>query len=182
MVKIRHLQAEAFLFLTVSMTKPLRTLWVLARASAHQAATAILATVVAVATMVSSIPSAQAQMALPGWPLETVEKTAPALPVAGDREAPRKIKISVTAYNSLPEQTDSTPFHTADGTHVRDGIVAANFLSLGTRVKFPELYGDKEFVVKDRMNARYWHRADIWMAEKPDALALGHRYTTVEIY
>lgn len=173
---------EGFLLLTVSMTKSMRKLLALAYASTHQVATAVLAVVVALATVASSIPSASAQMALPGWSVEPVEKTAPVLPVSGDRAAPRKMKISVTAYNSLPEQTDSTPFNTADGTHVRDGIVAANFLPLGTRVKFPDLYGDKEFVVKDRMNARYRHRADIWMAEKPDAITFGHRYTTVEIY
>ncbi|MEK7108359.1 MAG: hypothetical protein AAB898_01680 [Patescibacteria group bacterium] len=164
------------------MTNSLRNLLVLAYATAHKAAPVALAIVVAVSTVLSSIPSASAQIAFPGWPVETVEKMAPVLPVAGDRAAPRKMKLSVTAYNSLPEQTDSTPFHTADGTHVRDGIVAANFLPLGTRVKFPDLYGDKEFVVKDRMNARYHRRADIWMAEKPDAIAFGHRYTTVEIY
>lgn len=173
---------EGFLFLTVTMTKSMNKLLVLVHASAHQAATAALAVVVALATVVSSVPSASAQIALPGWNMATVEKTAPVLPVAGDRTAPRRMKISVTAYNSLPEQTDSTPFNTADGTFVRDGIVAANFLPLGTRVKFPDLYGDKEFVVKDRMNARYWHRADIWMAEKPDAITFGHRYTTIEIY
>ncbi|MEK7094551.1 MAG: hypothetical protein AAB886_00390 [Patescibacteria group bacterium] len=103
-------------------------------------------------------------------------------PESDYREATRRIKISVTAYNSLPEQTDDTPFETADGTMVRDGIVAANFLKLGTRVRFPELYGDKIFVVKDRMNARYDKRADIWMKHKSDALALGHKYTTIEIF
>lgn len=103
-------------------------------------------------------------------------------PESEDREASKTMRISVTAYNSLPEQTDDTPFETADGTRVRDGIVAANFLKLGTRVRFPELYGDKIFVVKDRMNARYDKRADIWMEHKSDALALGHKYTTIEIF
>lgn len=109
-------------------------------------------------------------------------QTEASFPTAGNREAPKTIKISVTAYNSVPWQTDDTPFHTADGTHVRDGIVAANFLPLGTRVKFPELYGDKEFVVKDRMNPRYRNRADIWMESVPDAKQFGHNYTKIEIY
>ena len=109
-------------------------------------------------------------------------QTETSFPTASNREAPRTTKISVTAYNSVPWQTDDTPFNTADGTHVRDGIVAANFLPLGTRVKFPEIYGDKEFVVKDRMNARYRNRADIWMESIPDAKQFGHNYTTIEIY
>jgi 3D (Asp-Asp-Asp) domain-containing protein len=49
-------------------------------------------------------------------------------------------------------------------------------------VKFPDLYGNKEFVVKDRMNARYRERVDIWMEEKHEALLLGKRYTTIEIF
>ena len=130
-----------------------------------------------------SVPSVQAQAMLDDLVVDfPLMRKTNHLPIAGNREAPRTMKISVTAYNSEVGQTDSTPFETADGTHVRDGIVAANFLPLGTRIKFPELYGDKEFVVKDRMNARYYYKADIWMAEKPDAIQFGHQYTRIEIY
>lgn len=114
--------------------------------------------------------------------LESAVPEPAAFPVAGNREAPREMKINTTAYSSDVWQTDSTPFHTADGTYVRDGIVAANFLPLGTRVKFPELYGDKEFVVKDRMNARYYYKIDLWMPETSMARQYGLQYTTVEIY
>ncbi len=103
-------------------------------------------------------------------------------PISGDRNAPKTMRIVVTAYSSDPWQTDSTPFETADGTTVRDGIIAANFLPLGTRVKLPELYGDREFVVKDRMNARYWHRADVWMPHRDVARQFGVQYTTIEVY
>jgi len=112
---------------------------------------------------------------------ESVEETK-TLPIAKNREAVRTIRLSVTAYNSEPGQTDATPFNTADGTYVRDGLIAANFLPLGTRVKFPEIYGDKEFIVKDRMNSRYWYKADIWMENHSDAIQFGNKYTTIEIY
>ena len=40
---------------------------------------------------------------------------------------PKQIKIWITAYSSTPEETDSTPFITASGSHVRNGVAAANF-------------------------------------------------------
>ena len=39
----------------------------------------------------------------------------------------------VTAYSSTPEETDDTPFVTASGTSVRDGVIATNFLEFGTK-------------------------------------------------
>lgn len=81
--------------------------------------------------------------------------------------------ISMTAYNSEVGQTDSTPFTTADGSHVRDGIIAANFLPFNTKVRIPELFGDRVFQVHDRMNPRYNLRADVWMQHKKDALKFG---------
>lgn len=36
------------------------------------------------------------------------------------------------AYSSTNGQTDGTPYLTAIGTPVRDGIIAANFLPIGT--------------------------------------------------
>ncbi len=47
------------------------------------------------------------------------------------------IKVIVTAYSSSSLQTDSTPFITAAGTEVRDGIIANNLLAFGTKVKIP---------------------------------------------
>lgn len=89
---------------------------------------------------------------------------------------------TVTAYNSVPGQTDASPFTTADGTHVRDGIIAANFLKFGTRVRIPELFGNKVFEVHDRMNARFDNRIDIWMDSVPNARQLGVRhYIKIEV-
>ena len=152
------------------------------KVSMHKLLASALVTITTASAIVPlNVPSVQAQAVLDEW-VVTSTPVQTELPVAGDREAPRTMKIPVTAYNSLPNQTDSTPFHTADNTHVRDGIVAANFLPLGTRVKFPELYGDKEFVIKDRMNRRYTYKADIWMEEYSDAIDFGLNYTTIEIY
>lgn len=91
-------------------------------------------------------------------------------------------KVPVTAYSSTPDQTDDTPFITASGSHVRDGVLAANFLPIGTRVKIPEVYGDKIFIVEDRMNARYHVRADIWMETREAAKKWGIKYVTLEVY
>lgn len=83
--------------------------------------------------------------------------------------------VTVTAYSSTVDQCDSSPFITASGTHVRDGVIATNLLAFGTKVKFPSMYGDKVFVVEDRMNARYTNRADIWFATREEAKKFGVR-------
>ncbi|MEX0877757.1 MAG: hypothetical protein WDZ40_02725 [Candidatus Spechtbacterales bacterium] len=93
----------------------------------------------------------------------------------------KKVWVPITAYSSTPDQTDSTPFITASGTRVRDGIVAANFLPIGTQIRIPEYYGDKVFVVEDRMNLRYWEKVDIWMPTRVEALNFGVRRTYVEV-
>jgi len=88
-------------------------------------------------------------------------------------------EVWLTAYSSAPEETDDTPFITATGNHVRDGIVATNFLPFGTRVKIPEVFGDKIFVVDDRMHPRKTDYMDVWMPTKQDALNLGIRRTKI---
>lgn len=97
----------------------------------------------------------------------------------------RTLQIPITAYNSLPEQTDSTPCHTANGfdlcAHNQEDVIAANFLPFGTKVRFPEIFGDRIFTVQDRMNARYYYRADVWMREYEDAFKFGLVYTTIEV-
>lgn len=80
--------------------------------------------------------------------------------------------VTATAYNSLPGQTDSTPWITAAGTRCREGVVASNFLPLGTKVKI-EGFGSRIFTVEDRMNRRYNQRIDIWFRRYHDARAFG---------
>ena len=89
--------------------------------------------------------------------------------------------VFITAYSSTVDQTDSTPFTTASGTRVRDGVVAANWLPIGTKVKIPALFGDKIFVVEDRMAHKNREKLDIWFASTTAALKFGVKYARVEI-
>jgi hypothetical protein len=95
-------------------------------------------------------------------------------PVAEDR-APRYTRIMyLSAYNSIPGQTDSTPCIPADPKYnlcewAEKGVVdtiATNILPKGTKVRFPDLFGGKVFTVRDRMNPRYngKARADLYIA------------------
>jgi len=94
----------------------------------------------------------------------------------------KKIRMTITAYSSTPEQTDSTPFITASGSTVRDGIVANNLLSFGTKVRMPELYGDKVFVVEDRMHSKKGnYHLDIWFSDTEQAREFGSETIYVEI-
>lgn len=103
------------------------------------------------------------------------------LPVA--KERPKRVMyVTVTAYSSTPDQTDDTPFIAATGKRVHDGMVAANFLRFGTRVRFPDNFGDKNFFVEDRMHERFSDRMDIWMETREEALKFGLRRIKVEIY
>ena len=106
------------------------------------------------------------------------------LPLASEREATRITKVVLTAYSSTPNQTDSTPFITANGKQVYDGLIAANWLPFGTRVKFPELFGDKIFTVNDRMNQRFGRgRVDLWLDLPLDEVkAFGVKRVMMEIY
>lgn len=106
------------------------------------------------------------------------------LPVSPDKprvEAKRTVYLNITAYSSTRDQTDGDPFTTASGSQVRDGVIAANFLSIGTRVRIPEYYGDKVFIVEDRMNPRHRYMADIWMPTREQAKEWGVHYTKLEI-
>lgn len=89
--------------------------------------------------------------------------------------------VPVSAYSSTPDQTDDSPFIMASGKHVYDGAVAANFLPLGTKVRFPDLYGDKIFTVEDRMNKRYHYKMDIWMETRSEALRFGVKNLRYEV-
>jgi 3D (Asp-Asp-Asp) domain-containing protein len=100
---------------------------------------------------------------------------------AGPADARYTTSRIVTAYSSTPDQCDSTPFITANGTHVHDGIIAANWLKFGTRVRIPEMFGDKVFIVADRMNPRFDDRADIWMNDRQSAMNFGLRRLTIEV-
>ena len=104
-----------------------------------------------------------------------------ALGVSISLPEPKRMRVSLTAYSSHPDETDSTPFLTASGTETRDGVIAANFLPFGTVVRIPELFGDKVFIVEDRMHRRFPNRVDIWMSSKREALIFGKATSEIEI-
>ena len=127
---------------------------------------------------------------LPGMDLIPANETLiqrSSLEIVQAPNLPRKKTVVITAYSSTPDQTDDTPFITASGTHVRDGVIAANFLKFGTIVMIPDLFGDKKFVVEDRMNARYNpensgnYYIDIWFPDRASARRFGLRKTEIVI-
>lgn len=94
----------------------------------------------------------------------------------------RKINVIITAYSSTPGQTDDSPYVTAAGTWVKEGIVANNLLPFGTRIKIPELYGNRIFIVEDRMNwVKGNYHVDIWFPSYSEAVNFGAQKTYIEI-
>jgi len=116
--------------------------------------------------------------------LTTIEQNSllPVTSLFNSNSQNKQIKVIVTAYSSTTWQTDNSPFITAAGTEVRDGIIANNLLPFGTKVKMPELYGNKVFVVEDRMHYRkgYYH-VDIWFPSYEQALDFGAKTTYIEV-
>ena len=94
----------------------------------------------------------------------------------------KKMQVVATAYSASPDETDDTPFVTASGSVVREGIVANNLLPFGTKVRFPKLYPNKIFEVEDRMHWRIsGNNVDIFFFTKQEALNFGARYTEMEV-
>lgn len=113
---------------------------------------------------------------------KAVKKDNPKLYTLSSLNSCPKIEMTITAYSSTPEQTDSTPFITASGSSVKDGVVANNILPFGTKIKIPELYGEKIFEVTDRMHSRKGSdRLDIWFPSYKEALSFGVKKTSIEI-
>lgn len=99
--------------------------------------------------------------------------------VAGNLKIISRKRVLITAYSSTPDQTDSTPFITAANTHVHDGIIAANFLPFGTKVRIPLLFQNKIFTVEDRMKSDT--KMDIWFSSRQEAKNFGVKITEIEI-
>ena len=98
-----------------------------------------------------------------------------------ETDVQRVVTTTVTAYSSEVAQTDDTPYTTASGTRVRDGVVAANWLPIGTKVRIPDLFGEQVFTVEDRMHSRYTNRLDVWFPTRAEAVQFGARKTQIEI-
>ncbi|MCX6759914.1 MAG: hypothetical protein NTW46_01050 [Candidatus Nealsonbacteria bacterium] len=93
-----------------------------------------------------------------------------------------KMQVMITTYSSTPNQTDSTPFITASGKSVADGIIANNHLPFGTKVKIPAIFGDKVFEVQDRMHSRKPDsQIDIWFSDNNEAKNFGVKQSYIEI-
>ncbi len=92
----------------------------------------------------------------------------------------KKIMIlTVTGYSSSYDETDDTPWLTAYNTLVRDGIAASNILPFGTKLRIPSLFGDKIFIVEDKMHPRYGEHLDIWFPTKWQAKEFGIYYNVL---
>lgn len=94
-------------------------------------------------------------------------------------ETGREYQVVATAYSSTVDQTDSSPFITASGTHVHDGTLATNFLKFGTKVTIPDIYGEKTFTVEDRMRDN--HKVDVWFPSREQALKFGVKRTRIVV-
>jgi 3D (Asp-Asp-Asp) domain-containing protein len=104
------------------------------------------------------------------------------IPNLEKNEGVLKILAIVTGYSSTPWETDGDPYVTASGEIVRDGIVANNLFPFGTKIKIPEIFGDKIFVVEDRMSfEKSNYQFDVWFDDYFEALKFGTKKTYVEI-
>jgi len=108
-----------------------------------------------------------------------------ALPENNNLQVIRTDFVPVTAYTSEVGQTDGNPCRTASGfdlcEHKIEDSVAANFLRFGTKIRIPDAFGDRVFVVRDRMNPRYDNYIDIWFKDKQEAKRFGIKVLRIEI-
>ena len=121
---------------------------------------------------------------LSSWLGQVQTQTPPPAPpqvIEEQFEVVKSYTGEVTAYTSREEETDDTPFIAASGATVHWGMIASNAYPFGTRVRFPEIYGDKIFIVKDRMHSRFQNRVDIWFPEYSNARHFGLKNTKIEI-
>jgi len=107
------------------------------------------------------------------------------LPVNSDLEVVKSGYITATAYTSEVSQCYGAPCLIANGfnlcEHGIEDSIAANFLPFGTKVRLPDHFGDRIFIVRDRMNAKYDYRIDIWMVDKVDARKFGVKSVRFEV-
>ena len=96
-----------------------------------------------------------------------------------------KVKVSVSAYNACPKQTDSTPFIMASGKRVYEGAIA---LSRDIEKDFGLKFGDEvtligigTFQFLDRMNKKMKRCAYIFMWSEKEALQFGRQEAVMVI-
>jgi len=102
------------------------------------------------------------------------------LPISSVIYAKQEVNAIITGYSSTVEQCDDTPFITASGDRVRDGIVANNCLPFGTMVETEE---GEMLEVKDRMNRRYGcEYFDKWFSTTEEAKEHGVKEKKLTVY
>lgn len=115
----------------------------------------------------------------------SIATSSPIKATATPQKVKRTSTHTITAYNSEVSQTDGSPCTTANGYNVclsgKEDTIAANFLPFGAKVKIPELFGDRVFVVRDRMNKRHASRVDVWMKDYDDAIHFGVKVAKIQI-
>jgi 3D (Asp-Asp-Asp) domain-containing protein len=75
--------------------------------------------------------------------------------------------LTITAYRSVPEQTDDSPFITSIGERVcKDGVAVSQDLLKSKKVK----YGDWIYIegvglkrINDTMHSRHKNHIDVWL-------------------
>ena len=103
----------------------------------------------------------------------------------GEADLAGKLSAEFSAYSPSPDETDDSPFITADGTDLRKAkgcIIANNSLEFGRKIYIPSL--GKVCEVHDRMNKRYGRdNFDIAFATKQEAKNFGRKkleYTLID--
>ena len=111
------------------------------------------------------------------------------------------LTVRSTAYNSIPNQTDSSPFHTATGARTRYGIIALSRdllrrIPYGSRVrlqdigawssgrgsgKYNAMLKDTIFVVEDTMHPRKNGTVDVWLPARRQAMQWGVRRLNLQV-
>ena len=104
--------------------------------------------------------------------VEVAEKKRPS------KKKPSKLTriVRATAYNAVPQQTDSTPEICAWGDKVKPGIIAISrdLEQIGlTRGKEVHVEGIGKRVVMDRMHHRKRNQIDLYMERYEDAVEFG---------
>jgi 3D (Asp-Asp-Asp) domain-containing protein len=113
----------------------------------------------------------------------------------------RSLVVRSTAYNSMPGQTDASPFKTATGARTRFGIVALSrdllrSIPYGSKVvledmgswsngsgrgKYNAMLSKMIFVVEDTMHPRKRSTVDVWFPARRQAIQWGARRLRIRV-
>jgi 3D (Asp-Asp-Asp) domain-containing protein len=121
--------------------------------------------------------------------------------VARPKTTGKSMMVRSTAYNSLPGQTDKSPFKTATGARTRFGIVALSrdllrSIPYGSRIvledmgswsngsgrgKYNAMLSKMIFVVEDTMHPRKKATVDVWFPARRQAIQWGARKLRIRV-